>query len=63
MGLQEGGEGMNKSCRTCVYVVAPNKEGCLCSKHNHRFHAGLEPCSKYRLNPIWVPNLERGRKE
>ena len=43
-----------KSCRTCKYVIAPNAAGCLCTKDGYtEFHAGLDPCPKYKMNPIY----------
>jgi len=42
------------SCRTCKYAIAPNNVGCICDKTGG-FHAGLEPCEDYRLDPIWKP--------
>ena len=42
-----------RTCRTCRYAVGPNAAGCICTREASTFHAGLEPCTHYRMADVW----------
>lgn len=49
-----------RTCSSCKYAMAPNAKGCLCTNGGcTTFHAGLEPCSDYKMADVWKALAKR----